>query len=345
MVLVRPTIASARNFLPIFLFAAQWVQAVALVPALGLLDSAKVYLMTQNYSQARQAVNAVLSKQPEIQEARYLTCAILQTEMLDYESYASGGRAFLNHADSVLKSLSFRLPMENGHDSIKCLFYIGSTLGGIGIIEAKLGNLPFGIKNAMASVSYYKQVIKLDPEFKAAYLGVGIFNYYLSENFKWLPFFSDKRAEAVEQLKTATQAPFPYNYAATNSFCWILIGQGQFQKADSLASHVLLKYPENTMFIRAKVQIALDCRQWKASIAQAQWLVELSIKRNPINWSDVCSGYQAMVIGFDMLGMKKECTATSQKALSMGIPEEFRKSQHIKKQLKFISEIHNKYEN
>jgi tetratricopeptide (TPR) repeat protein len=333
-----------RNLFFAIIIVVQGPQAFSPVSTPALLDSAKVYLMTQNYAKARRMVDAALLKRPDIQEAHYLKCAIMQTEMLDYESYAEEGEVFLKHADSVSKMLSFRLPLETGKDSIKCLFFLGSTLGGIGIIQSKLGNVPFGARNAMASIGYYKQVIKLDPEFKAAYLGIGVFNYYLSESLRWVPFFVDKRQEAMEQLQLATQAPFPYNYAASNSFCWILIAQGNFQKADSLASHVLLRYPDNTMFVRAKVRIALACRQWDASIEQARRLIGLSTKRDPINWSDICSGYQAMLLAFDKLGMKKECKDTSEKALSMVVPERIRKIQNVRKQLKFIAEIHEKYE-
>ena len=51
-----------------------------------------------------------------------------------------------------------------------------------------------------------------------------------------------------------------------------------------------------------------------------------------------------MLLAFDKLGMKKECKETSEKALSMALPERIRKIQNVRKQLKFIAEIHEKYE-
>ena len=311
----------------------------------GLMDSAKIYLMTQDYRKAERMLNTVSFKLPEKKEALYLSCAIKQTEILDYESYPLDGEAFLKHADSVSKELCHRLPLEKGRDSLKCMFYIGSTLGGIGIIQARTGNWPFGVRNAMASVGYFKQVLKIDPDFKAAYLGIGIFNYYFSDNFKWLPFFGDKRDDAIKQIQAATLAPFPYNYAACNSFCWILLERGQIRMADSIATQVLLKYPDNTMFIRIKVRTTLAKNQWKDAISLAQKLIDLSKKRNPENWSDVLSGYQAVLLSYDKLCLKKECLDTSDKVLAMDIPERFRKIQYVKKHLKYAAEIRKKYLN
>jgi hypothetical protein len=197
----------------------------------------------------------------------------------------------------------------------------------------------------MASVGYFKQIIKIDPDFKAAYLGIGIFNYYLSENFKWLPFFSDKREEAIQQIQLATLSPFPYNYAACNSLCWILIARGQLRMADSVATNVLMKYPNNTMFIRIKVRTALGDNQWKDAINLSQKLIDLSKKRDPENWSDILSGYQAVLLSYDKLGMKKECLDTSGKVLAMNIPEQFRKIQYVRKHLNYAAEIRKKYFN
>jgi tetratricopeptide (TPR) repeat protein len=309
----------------------------------ALMDSANNYLMAQDYHQAERFVNMVLAKQPERKEALYLKCVIKQTQMLDYESYSIYGENFIKFADTVFRELSYRLPYEKGKDSLQCMFYIGGTLGGIGIIQAKIGNWPFGVRNAMASVSFFKQIIKIDPEFKAAYLGIGIFNYYLSDNFKWLPFFGDKREVAIQQIRLATMAPFPFNFAACNSLCWILISRGLIKTADSVATQVLIKYPDNTTFLRIKVRTVLGDNHWEEAINLARKLIDLSKKRSPENWSDMLSGYQALLMSFDKLGRKKECLDTSAKVLALDIPGQFKKIQYVKKHLKYAAEIRKKY--
>lgn len=311
----------------------------------GPLDSAKIYLMNQDYRKAERIVNMAPDKQSEKREALYLRFVIKQTEMLDYESYSIYGEDFLKFADTVFRELSYRLPLEKGRDSLKCMFYIGGTLGGIGIIQAKIGNWPFGVRNAMASVGYFKQIVKIDPEFKAAYLGIGIFNYYLSENLKWLPFFGDKREAAIQQIQMATMAPFPFNFAACNSLCWILIARGQLKKADSVATQVLIKYPNNTTFLRIKVRTVLGNNRWEEVINLAQKLIDLSKKRSPENWSDMLSGYQALLMSYDKLGLKKECLGTSGRVLALNIPEQFKKILYVKKHLKYAAEIRKKYLN
>jgi hypothetical protein len=103
-----------------------------------------------------------------------------------------------------------------------------------------------------------------------------------------------------------------------------------------------MKYPDNTMFIRIKVRTALGDGRWKDAVNLAQRLIDLSHKRDPENWSDILSGYQAVLLGYDKLGMKKECLDISGKVLAMNIPEQFRKIQYVKKHLKYAAEIRKK---
>jgi tetratricopeptide (TPR) repeat protein len=307
------------------------------------IDSVKVFLVEQRYNSADQIVKKLLIENPGNTEALYLGCAIWQMEILDYESYNIETKRFLTYADSTLSRLARALPLQKGKDSIDCLFYMASILGGIGVVKAKNGNWPGAIKKAFASAKYFKHIVNKDTTYYPGYYGIGVFNYYLSKQLKWLPFFGDNRLEAIQQLRTATRAVFPYNYAACNSLCWIYIERGQFDQADSMASSVLTNYPDNTLFLRIKVRIDLSHRHWNSALSRACRLIELSSQRSPKNWSDLVTGYQALICSYDNLAKGEEALQATNSVLSLPIPDQVREISFVKKHLNYIEGIRKKY--
>jgi len=313
--------------------------------SVNFMDSAKFYLVHQEYDKSEYFCKTRLVRQPRDAEAIYLLLASAQTRILDYESYNLDADAFVQTAGTALRSLSMDLPGKTGQDSLVCLFYIGNIQGGISVIQAKVGNWPSAVRYGASSIGAFKRVIKSDPDFYPAYLGLGIFNYYISQHLKWLPFFGDRRKEGLEQVWLSTKADFPYSYVAKNSLCWILLERNQYDLADSVASSVLQEIPSNTIFIRLKARIALWKREWPYAIAWAKKLVVLSEKRIPANWSDVLSGYQILISSYESLGRKNESLALCRKVLSSPVPEPFSQIPYVKKHLQYIMEIKKKYSN
>jgi hypothetical protein len=307
------------------------------------LDSAKFYLVHQQYGKCESFCKNLLLRQPCNAEATYLLLASDQTRILDYESYNLDAEPFVEMAGNALRALNRDLPGKRGQDSLECLFYIGNIQGGISVIQAKVGNWPSAVHYGASSLGAFKRVIKSDPDFYPAYLGLGIFNYYISQHLKWLPFFGDRRKEGLEQIWLSTKADFPYSYVAKNSLCWILLERNQYNVADSVASSVLGELPSNTIFIRLEARIALWKNEWPYAIAWAKKLVSLSEKRIPVNWSDLLSGYQILISSYESLGRRNECLAMCRKALSQPVPEPYSLIPYVKKHLKYIEEIQKKY--
>jgi hypothetical protein len=311
--------------------------------SVNFLDSAKYYLVHQQYAKSESFCKSLLLRQSNNAEATYLLLASDQTRILDYESYNIDAEPFVMMAGNALRALNKDLPVKRGQDSLECLFYIGNIQGGISVIQAKIGNWPSAVRYGASSLGAFKRVIKSNPDFFPAYLGLGIFNYYISQHLKWLPFFGDRRKEGLEQVWLSTKADFPYSYVAKNSLCWILLERNQYNVADSIASSVLEELPSNTIFIRLKARIALWKSEWPYAIAWAKKLVSLSEKRIPVNWSDLLSGYQILISSYENLGGKNECLALCRKALSRPVPEPYLQIPYVKKHLKYITEIQKKY--
>jgi hypothetical protein len=297
----------------------------------------------QDYGKATALLTEVIRKDPANIHALYLRHAVWQTEILDYESYVIHGSFFIKQADSVLWALKSRLGSKHGSDSIDCLYYIANTLGGKAIIKGKQGDWLGAISDAYASISFLKSVQTLDPAYDAAYLATGVFNYYLSRKIRWLPLFGDRREEGIRDIKRATRSPFPYNIAAKNTLCWILIENDKYREADSISMTVLKEYPDNTVFLRVAACIALWTQKWNQAIDRAKPLVWLSEKRSPVNWSDLLTGYWVLTSSYHQLHRRKECTATADQALHLQIPADYRKITYVQENLKKIAEIRASY--
>ena len=156
------------------------------------LDSARHCIMSQNYPRALNLVRMAEERDHGNAEALHLECSIMQTEILDYESYCINGQHYLLHANSILNRLKTLLPSMHGGDSLKGLFYLGSIMGGICVVKAKNDNVPIAFTKGLSSIAYFKQVLSRDSNFIAAYYGLGVFNYYVSQNLYRLPYFNKR---------------------------------------------------------------------------------------------------------------------------------------------------------
>jgi tetratricopeptide (TPR) repeat protein len=320
-------------------FSFPWVGSAAPLS----LATAETLLVTQNYSAAEKCIAEFLQAAPDDCRALYLRVAIEQTELLDYESYYLHGERFLKAADSVRKVLEGRLQTLRGTDSLQCLFYIANIIGGMGVIKAKLGRWFPAIKNSLTSVKLLKEAVERDSGMYAAMLGIGAFHYYLRKSFSWLPFIdANSGNKGVREIEKAISAPYLFRFAAENTLCWILIDQEQFDRADSVACSALAETPGSTIFLRIRCLIALWSAQYTRAVELGQKLSEVSLMRDPVNWSDYVMAYYVLTGGYQGLGKIKEALASARHILGATIPPEFREIPSVKKNLKRIVEIKEK---
>lgn len=308
----------------------------------SVYDSAMLLLINQKYSPARKILTTHIDRHPGDMKARYFLFAAEQTRILDYESYVIEVEKFQRMADSNRAFFEERIKELAGPDSTECLFYLANVYGGIGVMQAKTGSWFDGVKNAVTSVSMLKVVKERDSSFYAADLGLGIFHYYLSTSLKWLPFVDNKEKEGLAAIERAVEADFPYNYAAKNSLCWILIERGNFRRADSIAQAVISTYPGNTIFLRIKALIALWTGKYAEGIRYGKKLAEITERREPLNWSDLVAGYTVIVQSNYKTGRKKEACRAADYLLEKKIPGDYLKIPHIRKNLKYIRKVRQK---
>ncbi len=318
--------------------------AVAEIHTEPFIDSALVCLVKQEYGAAEQLLDAVLRADSANVDALYLLVTVRQTQLLDYESYTVEGERFLKLADRVLAKLERRKAVAVGDEPVKLSFYIGNIYGGKGLIQAKNDMWFAAVKNALRSVSLLDKVRNRDPTFYAAYLGVGVFNYYLSQNLKWAPFMGDKAKEGLRDIEKSTRARFPFNYAAKNSLAWILIDRQEYARADSIVSSVLADYPDNTIFLRIKARIKLWTHHNEEAYRLGIYMGKLACRRSPVNWSDLLSGYQVAVESCLKMNKAEQGRELARKALAFEIPDSARQIPYVREHMAYFRSLMQKKE-
>lgn len=310
----------------------------------SVCDTAQKLLVWQKYKQASRLLQDHLKCKPDDVDALYLSLAVEQTRILDFESYLVDGKKYQTFAESLKTVFEKRLPALHGDDSLVCLFYLANVHGGLSIIQAKTGNWFDAVKNAVPSIALLKEVRRLQSDFYAAYLGLGIFNYYLKNSFKWVPLIEEKEDD-LKTLQSALKASFPYDYAAKNTLCWILIEKDQYKRADSLALSVLKEVPDNTIFCRIRMMIALWTQQYQTALTMADKFIKLTLEREIINWADLVAGYSVLIDAYEATGNMASMKSSINRLLQIEIPKEYASIPQVKKSLKKINDTKLKYKN
>ncbi|MBD3419814.1 MAG: hypothetical protein GF398_06840 [Chitinivibrionales bacterium] len=329
-----------KFYLPALLFCALVFPACS---GQSVLDSVGNLLVSQEYDAAEKKLAQVLSKNPHNIDALYLRVASRQTRLLDYEAYGIGGDEFIDFADSAIAVFEQHLNRLKGRARINCLFYLGNTHGSKGLIHGKNAQWVAAVKSALASLSYLDRVLKKDKQYLAAYLGKGIFDYYLGTNLRWVLLGGNRIKQGVNYVTKATGADYPFNIAAKNSLCWILIEQEEYDRVDSLVNTVLQKYPENSVFLRIKANLHYRTHNWRKAKPAALDLLKASLDRQPTNWSDLTSAYLIAIKSFDHFAKKDSVLDYSHRALRIRLPEHARTIPYVNAHLDEIKAISGKY--
>jgi hypothetical protein len=305
------------------------------------LDSVKMLIVRQDYRNANRILSRLMEEYQGDMHVLYQRFTTRQTEILEYESYALHGKQFIRHADTMVAFLEKRLPSLSGSDSLDCLFYLASAYGGRGVMMAKTGAWFGAVREAVKSRALLEELVKADSTYFAAYLGLGVFDYYLSQGMKWLPLFN-RTDEGIAAIERASSARFPYNIAAKNVLCWVYMERDRYRAADSVCATVLAEYPDNTVFVKIATCNSLWTHQYAKTIKRATKLVNLASGRRPVNWCDLMTGYRSLVDAYLGSGDSTKAAETAAEACALRVPESYLKINYVEQHLAHIREVHEK---
>lgn len=107
------------------------------------------------------------------------------------------------------------------------------------------------ISDGISCISNYNSILEIDPAFYEAYIAIGAFKFWRSENIKylqWLPFINDEREEGIRLLKLSVNQNSYHDFLGMDVLFWINMRRGETEKARMIAEESLRKYPDNRLF-------------------------------------------------------------------------------------------------
>jgi len=204
----------------------------------------------------------------------FLTAAVLQSRMLDYEN-TSGEEAFF--AASRKARWLFQRELRDHPRSALDHFFIGATYGYEAFYYGKRNRLLDGFRSGWQCMQELNAALALDPKLYDAYLGIGTFRYYqakLGKAFSWLPFVEDNREQAVAMIRKAIYYGKYSSAAAINGLSWILMEEGRAQEALALVDSALQLYPGSRFFLWGAAEANFRLQRW----GEAQRCYELILE-------------------------------------------------------------------
>ncbi len=307
-------------------------------------DTLTHLLMLQDYNQALKYTDSIISKNPENADAHYMRLNIMQSLMLDYESYPNDS-TFIGEANAYLKLLKKLKKRCSKDECTKQMLFEGNVIGAIALVQTKQEKWIDGFKNARNSVNILGKTYKRDSSFYEACLATGVYDYYVGKTFKWVPFVGMREDKGIRQIEKAASRNSIFRFAAIHSLLWILIEQEEYEKADSLVSGLMNRYPENTILLRIKTRNEFLRKNYDTAMVLAKRLVDISSKRFPLNWSDMYSGYEVIIRILDERGETLKCQQVVTEALSYEVPESAKKIVYVRDNLSFIGVANMKCKN
>jgi tetratricopeptide (TPR) repeat protein len=133
-------------------------------------------------------------------------------------------------------------------------FFVGTAEGYDSYAHVHRGDWVNGTLKGFASVSAFKDAIRLDSSMYDAYAGIGAFYYWRSrktEYFNWLPFIGDARTEAFTFLKKTIDHGLYNRYTALSMLAAMHADAGFYDKAIVCSRAGLERYPSNQVFLWA----------------------------------------------------------------------------------------------
>ena len=294
-------------------------------------------ILNQQYLKACANVEKVLQSDPDNIDALFMRLNALQIEITDYESYMSNGYKFVRSVDSVLAFFDTFIHPPDTKGQAKILFYKGTMYGMKALVLAKIGEWVQALKYARNYIKLLKEAKDLDSTLYEVSYGIGLYNYYVGQNLKWIPFMGGRSRKGIKEIEVVAYSTSPIRFMAIHSLSWIYIERGEYVKAETVVSPVLAKYPSNTIYLGIKARASLLLKKYDEAVILGRKLVTLSQARNPVNWSELLSGYQIVVSCLDVMEKHEECLHAINEALDFKVPASAKKIEYVQKHLDFIA--------
>jgi tetratricopeptide (TPR) repeat protein len=168
--------------------------------------------------------------------------------------------------------------IESGSDRTWGQFFIGTADGSDSYARVYRGDWFGGARKGFASVSSFKDAVRLDSTLYDAYAGIGGFYYWRSrktEFFNWIPFVGDDRSEGFTLLMKSVEKGTYNRFTALSMLVAIYIDAGMFEKAVTCSREGLKHYPRNRAFLWGLATAFQKSEKWPEAAGAYDQLLDV----------------------------------------------------------------------
>lgn len=203
------------------------------------------------YQRADSLLDLFIEKNPDHPAGYFFKAACLQSKMMDYENY-SNEPEFVRLLQEAIRCADAALDAKNRTDELENLFFKASALSYLAFQQGKEKHYWRAFEQGIQAIRLLNKIVKKEPEFYDAYLGIGTFKFWrsqLTRALNWLPLVPDEREKGLDMVKLAIAKGTYSRYAAMNGIVWMLLEIHRPDAALHWAESGLHQFPGSRFFL------------------------------------------------------------------------------------------------
>jgi tetratricopeptide (TPR) repeat protein len=242
-------------------------------PLKGIILEGIDLTLNNRFEQAIHVYQQFIDSFPHYPAGYFYKGATIQAEMLDAENFDNATEFYALMRKTLSAVDSMRDSHPSGHSGGEkndawLLFYEGSAFLYRSFLKMKEGDWYTAYQDAKRGVKSLEKTLERDSTLYDAYLGIGSYRYWKSAKSKfllWLPFIADQRKQGIELVTLAINKGWFIGIVGKDQLVWILMNQGDYQKALSLARENYYHYPESRFLRWTLASAAFYAKEWELS--------------------------------------------------------------------------------
>ncbi len=234
-------------------------------------------ILARKYEEAIAHFKKLESEYPDSTLGSFGQMAVWQSKM--FENFDFKYDAEYQQLSVKNKALVEKV-LKNPDSSAWDLFLAGASAGIRGFYLMRKDQVLKALSEANTARKALEKTLQKDPHFVDVYLGLGMFDYWRSvftNQFNFLPFFSDKRAQGLAEVEKAMKEGRIVGSLAEASLAFCYYEGRNAAKAEGLLLDLLKKYPDNVIF----KNILGDLYAMKRNYLEAHKIFDQVLKFHP----------------------------------------------------------------
>ncbi len=299
----------------------------------------------EEYETSLALFDSLIQLTPSHPAGYFFKAAAYQSKMMDFET-EDGKDEFYDNIEKATELSEHML--KNYPESAEAHFFLGAARSYHSYQLARDKKYFSAIRKASSSIDELEKCLQLDETWYDAYLGIGSYKYwrsYLTRKFTWLPFFSDKREQGIENLLCVQDKGTFTRWAALSNLAWIYIEEKEFEKAIDISQKGLDQFPDSRFFLWPLGDASLKAEKYNQAIDSYKKLLA-SVSSESIN-----NHYNEIVLNLKLgqcyKALDQDSTAISflNRAIDLEADEEIKDRAREKKEkaAKILGEINRDY--